>query len=670
MIFNRVNAFLLAIAIGIATVSAQSVQPIKFGNISPADFAPKLYDVDSSADAVYLYDIGSSKHMGNSQGSFSVVYKIHERIRLLNKKSFDDLGTVKISLLKIGDNMEKLTDLQASTFNIEDGKVVETKVDKSSIFKDKDGDNQVVKFTFPNLKEGCIIEYSFTKTIPDFSDIPSWSFQSDYPELWSEFTIEVPEFFDFVVLNQGYLTPAIDTASSSADNFYLLDPGGVNGSKTYSFRSNTVKHTWAYKNMPAIKEESFITNLDNYVQRLEFQLYAVRPPDESPTFYMNTWNEVVDKLMQADYFGADVSKNNGWLKDDVQAAVQNETDAAAKAKKIYEYVQKNYSCIDHSAIYLSQSLKKTQQAKKGNVSDINMLLIAMLRNAGLSVDPVLLSTRGHGKTNDIYPLMDKYNYVIARLNIDENKSYLLDASEPLLGFGSLDGDCYNGGARAIATVPVLIDLSADSLHESEVMSLFISNQDDGKSEGNYQNIMGAMESVSMREKMKNSTADDYFKNIKKTFPFDVDLTNNSIDSLQKPGMPVTVHYTFSFKPDDDVLYFTPVVGDGAYKENPFSAAQRFYPVEMPYCIDETYILNMEVPKGYKVDELPKSTRVSLNGNEGVFEYLIQSDGQRVQLRCRTKINKATFEPEDYETLRNFFAFIVEKEGEQIVFKKL
>jgi hypothetical protein len=34
------------------------------------------------------------------------------------------------------------------------------------------------------------------------------------------------------------------------------------------------------------------------------------------------------------------------------------------------------------------------------------------------------------------------------------------------------------------------------------------------------------------------------------------------------------------------------------------------------------------------------------------------------------LNKATFDPEDYETLRNFFAFVVEKEGEQIVFKKV
>jgi hypothetical protein len=107
----------------------------------------------------------------------------------------------------------------------------------------------------------------------------------------------------------------------------------------------------------------------------------------------------------------------------------------------------------------------------------------------------------------------------------------------------------------------------------------------------------------------------------------------------------------------------------APKENPFKSAQRNYPIEMPYCIDRTYVMNMQVPQGYKVDELPKPARVTLNDNEGSFEYLIQQSGDNIQLRCRTKLNKANFEPEDYETLRNFFAFVVEKQGEQIVFKK-
>jgi len=108
----------------------------------------------------------------------------------------------------------------------------------------------------------------------------------------------------------------------------------------------------------------------------------------------------------------------------------------------------------------------------------------------------------------------------------------------------------------------------------------------------------------------------------------------------------------------------------ANKENPFKAAERLYPVEMPACFDETYIFNMEVPKGYKVEELPKSARVMLNENEGMFEYLIGENNGHIQLRCRTVIKKANFEPGDYQTLRDFFGYIVKKQAEQIVFKKL
>ena len=106
-----------------------------------------------------------------------------------------------------------------------------------------------------------------------------------------------------------------------------------------------------------------------------------------------------------------------------------------------------------------------------------------------------------------------------------------------------------------------------------------------------------------------------------------------------------------------------------YKENPFKAADRKYPVEMPYGFDETYIFNMEIPEGYVVDELPKSTKVTFNEDEGFFEYLIAADAGNVQFRSRVVLKKANFKPEDYATLRDFFAFIVKKQGEQIVFKK-
>jgi hypothetical protein len=68
MFFNRVTAFICGIAIS-AAVTAQSKQPkFKFGDIKPEDFKPEYYALDSSADAVYLYETGSSHHEGNTNG--------------------------------------------------------------------------------------------------------------------------------------------------------------------------------------------------------------------------------------------------------------------------------------------------------------------------------------------------------------------------------------------------------------------------------------------------------------------------------------------------------------------------------------------------------------------------------------------------------------------------
>jgi transglutaminase superfamily protein/uncharacterized protein DUF3858/uncharacterized protein DUF3857 len=668
MLFSRVTTIACFIIISVCTFSQTKELKVKFGDVKPEDFKPQVYSIDSSAEAVYLYDIGSAHDEGNTSGWFSVVFKVSERIRLLKKNSFDHLATIKIPLYVKEAEKEKLEDLQAATYNLEDGKVVQTKVDKSSIFKEKDGDYEIVKFTFPDLKEGSIIEYTYTTISPYFQHIPTWSFQGNYPELWSQFSIEQPQFFDFAILKQGYLQPVIDTTISSADNFNILETNGTQESQNISVRSTTVKRTWAFKDIPALKEESYITNMDNYIQRLEFQLSAVRLPNEVPKTFMTTWYETADQLMKDEDFGQDLSKENGWIKDDVKQAVNGESDAVQKAKNIYEYVKNNYSCTDYSAVYLSQSLKKTEQLKKGNVSDINMLLVAMLRNAGFNADPVLLSTRDHGKTYNMYPILSKFNYVIARVNSGDN-FYLLDATQSNLGFGHLKENCFNGDARIIASNPFIVDLSADSLKETEVTSLFLSNDSSGNVSGTYKCIMGEMQSEEMREKMKKSKEDEYFGDIKKGFSFDANLSNTFIDSLKRPEMPVAVEYNVDFKLGDDLVYFDPLMFADIPKENPFKSAQRNYPVEMPYCTDKTYVMNMEVPQGYKVDELPKSARVSLNDNEGSFEYLIQQSGNNIQLRCRTKLNKANFEPEDYETLRNFFAFIVEKEGEQIVFKK-
>jgi len=91
---------------------------------------------------------------------------------------------------------------------------------------------------------------------------------------------------------------------------------------------------------------------------------------------------------------------------------------------------------------------------------------------------------------------------------------------------------------------------------------------------------------------------------------------------------------------------------------------------MPFAMDQTYLLRIEVPKGYEVDEIPKQMVVKLNEDgDGVFEYRISQTDNAIALRCRLVISRTFFAPEEYETLREFFNLVVKKHSEQIVFKK-
>ncbi len=646
-----------------------------FGDVKPEDFTPTAYAVDSSAEAVYLFDGGSTKFQGNTKGFFDVVFKVHVRIRLLKKNSFDNVSKVVIPTYAASSQFEqRITDFQAATYNIENGKVITTALNKNSLFKEKDGDYINTKFTFPDLKEGSIIEYAFTLIIPQPGRpfLPGWTFQGKYPRLWSEYEDEVPQFYEYVVLEQGYVPYTIDTTKISFDVYNIVDPGESAGSSSQSIAAsaNTFNHIWAMKNVPAIKEENFITTLDNYISKIGFQLSAIRYPNSEPKMIMRTWSDVSTELLKDEDFGAYLSKPNNFFDADVKAAIGSASTPIEKAKKVYEYVRDNYSCTDYDARYLSQPLRKTYQNKKGNVVDINLLLAAIYISLGMEAHPVLVSTRDNGKTYPLYPILKEYNYVICQLKV-EDKAYFLDAANNKLGFNHLDATCYNGYARAInPDFPELINLSPDSLKERNITTVFIINANDKKLSASVNSIKGYDESLLLRNRLVKEGKDVFYKNIKKSFSDNISVSNETIDSIQMLDMPVKVNYDLTLENnDDDILYFNPMLGD-QQKENPFAAAERYYPVEMPYCNDETYVLNMEIPKGYTVDELPKSTRVMLNENEGMFEYIIAKSGERIQLRCRLKLEKATYQPEDYQTLRDFFGFVVKKEAEQVVFKKV
>jgi hypothetical protein len=206
--------------------------------------------------------------------------------------------------------------------------------------------------------------------------------------------------------------------------------------------------------------------------------------------------------------------------------------------------------------------------------------------------------------------------------------------------------------------------------EKKSTGVFIINTEKGKMGGSVQQTPGYYESFLLRNHIAETSIAEVQKEVKKDFGTDVEITNFRIDSLDKLDLGVGIKYDFDIDDEKaDIIYFNPMCGE-AKKENPFKSANRFYPVEMPFRMDETYILHLEIPEGYVVDELPKSIVIKLNeAEDGYFEYRISESGGAVALRSRIRLNRSYFSAEEYEMLREFYNLIVSKHAEQVVFKK-
>ena len=649
---------------------AQEKSKIKFGKIAVEDFKQQLYSIDSNANAVVIADIGSTEMVGNNKGGFSLEFKRYKRVHILNKNGYD-IADVQIGLYTNGNAEEELQSLKAVTYNLENGKVEDTKLEvKTAVFKDKINKNLVIKkFTFPNIKEGSIIEFEY-KILSDFIfNLQPWEFQGQYPCLWSEYNVGIPEFYYYVRLTQGYQPFYIQDKKDRTASFTVADNTGAGASERMQFQSSVSDYRWVIKSVPAMKSESYTSTIKNHIAAVQFQLAEYRHPF-APKNVMGSWQETCTNLLKDEDFGFTLKRDNGWLNDVMKDAVKNATNDLEKARNIFAYVRDNITCTNHNRMYLEKPLKTVLKTRNGNEAEINLLLTAMLLKADLNADPILLSTRSHGYVFALYPLLNRFNYVIAQLTLGD-KVYFLDASEPRMGFGKLGSDAYNGHARVVDQYATPLELVADSLMERKVSSVIIINDEkNGKLSGRMMQDKGYYESYTLRNNIKEKGQDHFFSEIKKGFNADIEITEPSIDSLNQFDQPVAVRYNFDIKNEkEDIIYFNPLLGE-AWKENPFKAAERNYPVEMPYAIDETYLLRLDVPIGYVIDELPKQIMVRLNEEgDGSFEYRLSESGGAISLRSRIRLKRAYFQPEEYEMLREFFNLVVKKHGEQIVFKK-
>ena len=638
-------------------------QDFQYGSIPLNDLRMTVYPADTSAGAVVLQEFGQASISDGAD--YNLIFRYHGRIKILNKNGLSH-ADVGIGLRKQGNSTEQISDIRASSFNLEEGRIQETQLDVKNVYKeDVNKYYEMRKFAIPNVREGSIIEFSYTVQSPFIFNFRTWEFQSDIPKRHSEYWASIPGVYLYNITLRGFLKL---TRNESTIVKGCL--GAAQSTLGGGFSADCALMKLAMKDVPAFKEEDYMTARKNFVSAIHFELSEVRHTDGRVDKVTKEWKDAEQEMRQDMQFGAQLRKGRD-IGHEVEKIVGSETDAYVKATKVYDFIRDWYVWNDTYGKYSEYGIRKAFDARTGNVGDINLSLIAALRFAGLDVEPVILSTRENGTVMELHPVLSEFNYVIAKVNIGD-KVYLADATAKYHPFGLLPERCLNGKGRVMADRDSYwLELKPTEARKT-VSQLSLVLGIDGVMRGTLTTSFYGYDAVAKRKEILSyATPEDYIKALTKSLgQIQVNaFALNNVDDFTKPiSRMLNVELRAFDEETVQNFFFDPFVLD-RWGENPFKSKERLYPVDFGAPLERVTILNLEYPAEFEIANLPEKLGLALPAGGGRFMFEATDAGHKVSLSNFLSIRKTVFSSTEYHYLKELFNRILQVQNSELIFKR-
>ncbi|MDP5106852.1 MAG: DUF3857 domain-containing protein [Polaribacter sp.] len=635
-----------------------NAQDYKFSKVSKEELNEQFYPLDSSASAAYLYKYRRSYFDYVQNEGFWLVTEVHERIKIYNKEGFEyATRLVNIYTPDRGDR-ESVANIKAYTYYLENKKVEKEKLEDEGIFKEQLDDNYTqVKITMPKIKEGCVLEIRYKIYSPYAEYIGDVNFQAGIPIKKYQTQIEVPEYYVYKKISKGYFNIKMETDSKSA--------------AIGSLRFSTDVFKFEGDNIPPLKNnEPFVSNADNYRGGVKFELAETDFTSIGGDFkrFSSSWESVSDKIYKSSNFGGELDKTS-YFKKDVTALLVDAKSEKEKLSLIFQFVKTKVKWNGNYGKYASKGVKDAYEENVGNAADINLMLTAMLRFAGLKADPVLVSSRGNGVP--ITPTLNGFNYVISIVNFADNTYALLDATEPYSLPNVLPVRALNWNGRIVkedgSSSWIKLDTDKQASVENIIMFKFT---DDFVGEGMIRTKFENLSALDFRSNYGHIKEEDLRAKYEEANGIEIDefKLSNTLE-LAKPVLRMV-----KFMSEDLVeeisgkLYIEPLIFLTQH-QNPFKLEERKYPVDFDSPWKNTNRVSFHIPKGYKVESLPETLAIGLPNNIGVFKYQVRQVGNQIKAVSILEFNSSLISAQDYPYLKDFYGKLVDKQSEKIVLIK-
>jgi hypothetical protein len=615
------------------------------------------YPLDTSACAVVIIDVGELS-ISDDPTDMYYYFTQTQRIKIL-KDSCEGYGEIEIPYISFR-NAESIEDIKGHTILPSGEKIA---IEKEQMVTEEVNEYVTSKnLSFPNISPGVILEYSYTIRSLDLSRIRPWLFQGELPRMTSALKTDVPNWLE--------LEP-IWTLSEEME-----EVASVDGARLFKGKQTTLAQLpsgwYIMKDVSGQKPVPYITSMANYLSRIEFQVRQLTINGQFMEL-ISTWPAALEQLNESPNFGGQLKNRSNYknILNSLAPLYENKTDNLDKVRTIYNLVQKS---IDWNGIYSFVSSGELDAAFEdgiGNSADINLILLALLQEAGFTARPVFISTRNNGRIHPEVPFLGQFNHILVLLELDE-KGYFLDPIHPYIPFGATNLQALNGqGMVPIGENVTWINIPIFKGKDSYFIQYKINENLDisGTIKARYSNYEAFEERASHGE--GESALDKWEGRLESVLDeANVDTIKTKNLSELSEDFEETLNFIGqgSVQKNGDQLVIKPLILSG-FRVNGLKDKVRDLPLEFPYPLEEQVIIQIQIPEGYTIKSLPENLKVEMMDGGGSFTFLANEQMGNIICKFNLAINEAYFTPERYEFLKNIFESVEQKLKEAIILIK-
>lgn len=625
----------------------------EFGKIGGHEFQLQKYTKDKTAEALVLFDIGKS-HFRRTDNSFDVIYERSTRIKIFSEAGIE-WSEVEIPFYHEGGIYEKIYDIEAYTYNIEDGIISKTPLDATNTFDEKTNDYwNVKKFALPNVKEGSIIEYRYKISSQYKFNLRDWEFQWEIPVLYSEYEVKMIPFYEYTYLMQG--RSKFDAQSTHIDK-------GLSrqfGSTTFQ----DLVHNFVMLDLPAFKDEEFISSINDYIIKIDFQLARINYTTGTSVDILTTWEKMIEELTKHQDFGKYAGKFEKLAPKLIDKNLLSGKTEQEQFDLIIDYIKGNYSWNKYNGKYATKPPNKMVTEKYGNCADLNLLAVGLLNGFGIEAYPVLISTRNNGMIKYDYPYSHFFNYVIVMAYID-GKPVLSDATRVLGLNNRIPARCINDKGLIInkeavdwvtlrgsipSAIATIIEIDVSSSSQNAAITQLSTEYD----------AQYFREGYSDKESIVDELNDSKI--------YMLSESSIEVENRDNRNKPFSLKYQVTSSPEvvNEKIYLNPFLNE-VLSDNPLKQQTRSYPIDMNYPKKRTYRSTIQIPEGFQIEYLPKE--VKIKNDQFELNYSVSNDDEKLNIELSYYFRNSIYPANDYVKIKYYFKEIINKGSEKIVFSK-